>query len=151
MFLAGIQSLTKDGLSVVTVSFFGDVEGFGTRSFKSKVLLRQAWMFLLRDLIGSMFVCIYFTGNPYPMTIEWVMACTGRDRAMVRPQGKGQRQHFHYPVNRWYVHSNIHHWAASCKNQNVVGNVSAITQFWIFFCSKFLKLTSVCMYVTGCT
>jgi hypothetical protein len=103
--------------------------GLETRSFQIKGVVETSMDVFVERSEREYVRMFYFTGNPSPMTIEWVMACTGRDGAMVRPQGEGQRQHFHYPVNRWYVHSNIHHWAASCKNQNVVGNVSAITQF----------------------
>ena len=37
------------------------------------------------------YVCMYVTGFPYPLTIEWVPAYAGGDGAVVRPRGEGQR------------------------------------------------------------
>ena len=51
-------------------------------------------------------ICMYLcNGLPYPMTFDWIPACTGGDRAVVRPRGEGQEPHRPYPADRLCVSS----------------------------------------------
>ena len=51
-----------------------------------------------------MYVCMYVKGCQNPMTVEVVPAQAGRDVAVVRPRGEGQRPNSSYPKDGWYVH-----------------------------------------------
>ena len=46
---------------------------------------------------------MYVSGCHYPMAIEWIPACAGRDGAMVEQRGEGQRPNCPYPSDRWCV------------------------------------------------